>query len=160
LAFTLDWPVSAKEKDEPLNKLDQFLPGRYQQHAGYDIILRQESKSGNKYIIYQLITNRIRPSSSATCRDYTANVWLSVDDGRAAPSGGRDLGLPVAALDRGEVVKDIPVPRHQTKRHRQPAKNSAGHTPPTIAPTIARQSRISAAMLVWCTDAQNCHKRK
>jgi hypothetical protein len=122
LAFTLDWPVSAKKKDEPLNKLDQFLPGRYQQHAGYDIILRQESKSGNKYIIYQLITNRIRPSSSATCRDYTANVWLSVDDGRAAPSGGRDLGLPVAALDRGGVVKDIPVPCHQAERHRQPVK--------------------------------------
>ena len=73
-------------------------------------------------MIYQLIINRIRLLSSATCRDYTVNVWLSVDDGRAAPSGGRDLGLPVAALDRGEVVKDIPVPCHQTKRHRQPVK--------------------------------------
>jgi hypothetical protein len=110
------------QEDEPLNKLDQFLPGRYQQHAGHDIIFRQESNGGNKYMIYQLIINRIRLLSSATCRDYTANVWLSVDGGRAAPSGGRDLGLPVAALDRGGIVKDIPVPCHQAKRHRQPVK--------------------------------------
>jgi hypothetical protein len=52
LAFTLDWSVSAKGKDEPLNKLDQFLPGRYQQHAEHDIILRQESNGGNEYMIH------------------------------------------------------------------------------------------------------------